>query len=101
MSTKQKIIKGNRPKKISGSLWRSLDKEIKMVDLARKIWQVMDVKKPFKVKYVPGFKFDIKRRVPDVTKVKNQIGWQTKVKFEDGLKEVIRWLERQRDLGKF
>jgi len=76
------------------------DKEIKMIDLARKIWQVMDVKKPFKVKYVKGFKFDIKRRVPDVTKTKKILNWEPKVKFENGLKEVIKWLENQQSHGR-
>ena len=72
------------------------DKEIKMIDLARKIWQLMRIKKPFKVKFVPGFKYDIKRRVPNVQKVKNMIKWEPKVKFEKGLEEVINWLKDQR-----
>ena len=77
------------------------DHEIKMIDLAKKIWQVMKVKKPFRVKYVKGFEFDIKRRVPNVTKVNRLIGWQPKVKFEDGLAEVVSWLKNQKEQGKF
>lgn len=76
------------------------DKEIKMIDLAKKIWKVMEVKKPFKVKFVKGFKFDIKRRVPDVSKVEKMIGWKQEVKFEDGLKEVVLWLKEQEAKGK-
>ena len=77
------------------------DHEINMIDLAKKIWQVMKIKRQFKVKYVKGFEFDIKRRVPDVSKVKKLIGWQPKVKFEDGLIEVITWLKNQKKQGKF
>lgn len=77
------------------------DKEIKMLDLAKKIWTTMGIKKPFKVKFVPGFKYDIKRRVPNVQKVKRLIVWEPKVKFEEGLKEVILWLKQQKALGKF
>ncbi len=77
------------------------DKEIKMIDLAQKIWQIMKVQKPFKVKYKKGFKFDIKRRVPNVKKAKNLLGWEPQVKFEDGLKEVVIWLEDQKRQGKF
>lgn len=76
------------------------DKEIKMIDLARKIWEVMEVKKPFKIKFVPGFKFDIKRRVPNVNKIKDLIGFEPQVKFEDGLKEVVTWLQEQKAQGK-
>jgi nucleoside-diphosphate-sugar epimerase len=77
------------------------DKEIKMLDLAKKIWEIMEVKKPFKVRFVPGFKFDIKRRVPDVSKINSLIGWKQEVKFEEGLKEVVLWLKGQKNEGKF
>lgn len=76
------------------------DKEITMIDLAQKIWQEMEIDKPFKAKFVKGFKFDIKRRVPNVFKVKKLINWQPQVKFEDGLKEVIEWLKNQKKQGK-
>lgn len=76
------------------------DKEITMLDLAQKIWHEMKILKPFKVKFVPGFKFDIRRRVPNVSKVKKLINWQPQVKFEDGLKEVIEWLKNQEKQGK-
>lgn len=77
------------------------DKEIKMIDLARKIWQLMEVKKPFKVKFVKPFKYDIKRRVPDVSRAKKLIGWQPKIKFEEGLGEVVQWLTTQKSQGNF
>lgn len=76
------------------------DKEMKMIDLAKEIWDVMEVKKPFKVKFVPEFKFDIKKRVPDVGKIKKLIGWEQKVEFEDGLREVVEWLREQKAKGK-
>lgn len=77
------------------------DKEIKMIDLAREIWEIMEIKKPFKVKFVKGFKYDIRRRVPNVQKVKRLIGWEPKVKFDEGLKEVVTWLQEKKAQGKF
>lgn len=76
------------------------DREIKMLDLAEKIWKLMAVNKPFKVKFKKGFKFDIRRRVPNVQKVKMMINWEPKVDFEDGLTEVIGWLKQQKAKGK-
>ncbi len=76
------------------------DREIKMIDLAQKIWKLMGIKRPFRVKYVKGFKYDIKRRVPDVSKAKKILNWQPKIKFEEGLKEVINWLRDQKAQGK-
>lgn len=76
------------------------DREIKMIDLAQKIWSLIVPNKPFKVKYVPGFEFDIKKRVPSAAKAKSLIGWEPHIKFEEGLKEVILWLSEQKAAGK-
>ena len=71
------------------------DKEIKMLDLAKRVWKLMKIKKPFAVKFKKGFKFDIKRRVPDVVKTKKMLNWEPKVNFEKGLLEVIEWLKKK------
>jgi len=76
------------------------DKEIKMIDLAATIWNLMGMKKSLKVKFVKGFQFDIKKRVPNIQKIAKMINWEPKVKFEDGLKEVINWLKVQKSQGK-
>lgn len=73
---------------------------IKMIDLAAKIWQLMAVKKPFKVKFEKPFRYDIKKRVPNVQKAKKMLNWEPQVKFEDGLREVIDWLKDQKARGK-
>lgn len=94
------IAVANHPKGENEDFNIGSDVEIKMIDLAKKIWSLMEIDKPFKVKFIKGFKFDIKRRVPNVQKVKNYIGWQPSVKFENGLKEVIAWLKEQKSQGK-
>jgi len=68
--------------------------------LASKIWNIMELGKPFKVKFVSGFKYDIRKRIPDVQKVKKLINWQARVNFDNGLKEVINWLAQQKAAGK-
>lgn len=76
------------------------DIEIKMIDLAKRIWQLAGAKKPFKAKFVSSFEFDIKKRVPDVTKIKKMINWQSQIDFDQGLREVIEWLKLQKAQGK-
>jgi len=76
------------------------DREIKMIDLAKKIWDLMKIKKPFKVKFVSGFQYDIRKRIPNTQKAKKMINWEPKVDFEKGLKEVITWLKDQKSQGK-
>lgn len=68
---------------------------IKIIDLARTLWELMDVDKPFKVRYVDGFRYDIKKRLPDTAKIEKKLGWRTKIKLEDGLLDVIKWLKKK------
>lgn len=68
-------------------------REIKIIDLAKLLWQLCGRKEKFKVRFVPGFIHDIQRRSPNVNKVKKVLGWETEVKLEDGLKEIINWLK--------
>lgn len=68
---------------------------ISMIDLARLLWKITGQKKPFKVKYVSGFQFDIKKRIPDTTKIEKILDWKTQVKFEEGLMEVVEWLKNK------
>lgn len=62
------------------------DKELSMVDLAKKVIEVSGSKSTLSL--VPGMKVDHKRRMPDLTRIK-ALGWNYGVSLEDGLKETI------------
>lgn len=68
---------------------------IKMIDLAKLLWNLTNQEKVFKVNFVQGFTYDIKKRIPDTSKMKNLLNWEPKIKFEDGLREVIQWLKKE------
>lgn len=68
---------------------------IKMIELAKLLWQLVGCQKPFRVKYLKGFAHDIKKRIPDTGKIRRWLGWQPKVRLEDGLLEVINWLKKE------
>ena len=76
------------------------DEGIKMIDLAKRVWELMGKESPFKVKYVPAFRYDVRKRIPNVNKIHRRIGWKQKVKFDDGLKEVITWLREEKKRGR-
>jgi len=69
--------------------------ETKMIDLTEMLWQLCEIKKPLKIKFVKGFKHDVKRRVPDVNKTKKLVGWQPEISLEKGLPEIIAWLRKE------
>ncbi len=69
------------------------EKEIKMIDLAKLLWKKCGiVDKPFEVKYVSGFKYDIRRRVPSSKKAVKILGWKPKKNLEEELPVIIEWV---------
>lgn len=71
------------------------EKEMKMIDLAKLLWKVCKVNKPFKVKFIPPFKFDIRKRVPLSKKVRDILGWKPKTELEKALPAIIKWIRLQ------
>lgn len=71
------------------------NKEMKMTDLARTIFSLCVPDKKFSVKYVPGFEYDIKKRIPSNLKAKKILNWSPKVKLENELPEIINWIKEK------
>ena len=70
-------------------------RETSVRELAELIKKVGGFKSPIKLvphKEVFGDKYeDIPRRVPDVSKIKNLIGWEDRTSLEEGLKKTIEY----------
>lgn len=79
-------------------------KEITIEDLARLVWRLVRGNEEPKLKFIPYETFgkyeDVMRRVPDITKIHNMLGFEPKHTLEEGLTETIKWqLERRKVLG--
>jgi nucleoside-diphosphate-sugar epimerase len=64
-----------------------------VTELAEVIWRKIkgpDV--PLRVVHDPGFEHDVQRRVPDVTKAKQVLGFEATTTLDDMLDEVIPWI---------
>lgn len=70
------------------------EEEMRMIDLAKLLWRQCKTKKSFKVKYVTGFKYDIKKRVPSSQKARKILGWKPEKKLEQELPVIIEWIKR-------
>ena len=54
-----------------------------------------NLNKPYSlIKYVPDRKSNDYRYAMDYTKIRNQLGWIPKTRFEEGIKQTIKWYER-------
>lgn len=71
------------------------EKEISMLELAKLLWNKCKVGKPFQVKFVSGFKYDIKRRVPSTAKARKILGWKQEKIFDKELPTIIEWIKSQ------
>ncbi|RLG10643.1 NAD(P)-dependent oxidoreductase [Candidatus Pacearchaeota archaeon] len=81
------------PKAVNQDFNVSSPHETKIIDLAKEIWFLCGKKEEPKFKFIPGFKYDVKKRTPDVTKMEEILGWKAKIKLKDGLKEVVEWVK--------
>lgn len=72
------------------------DEEVTILDLAKKIWTwVNGSDENIKLKFIPYKTFgnyeDVRRRVPDISKIKRELGYSPKYNLEKGMKKAIEW----------
>ncbi|MDP9325471.1 MAG: NAD-dependent epimerase/dehydratase family protein [Candidatus Dormibacteraeota bacterium] len=70
----------------------SSPEETRILDLARRIFDLCDTGRQFAWTPVPGFTYDIRRRIPDATRATEVLGFTAEVDLDTGLREVIGWL---------
>ena len=63
--------------------------EYTVADFARYIQKMTDSKS--QITFLPKSQDDPSQRKPDITTAKREIGWEPKIKVEDGLKETIKY----------
>jgi UDP-glucuronate decarboxylase len=77
------------PDDVTGPINVGNPDEFTMIELAESVLKLTGSKS--KLTRLPLPADDPKQRQPDITRARNTLGWQPKVKLEDGLKETIRY----------
>jgi len=70
-----------------------------VLELAALIWKKINGDKPFRYVSDPPFKYDVRRRVPDVNKAKKILGFEAITSLSDALDEIIPWIKDQIEVG--
>jgi len=70
-----------------------------VLDLAQAIWSKLKPGVPFRFVSDSPFKYDVQRRVPDVSKAKRVLGVECTTSLDAMLDEVIPWVQHQVQLG--
>jgi UDP-glucuronate decarboxylase len=65
--------------------------DLSMSELANKIIGLTNTKSSISFKELPSD--DPKKRCPDITLAKNELGWAPKISLEEGLKETINYFK--------
>ncbi|MGB1017905.1 MAG: NAD-dependent epimerase/dehydratase family protein [Chitinophagales bacterium] len=70
--------------------------EVTIIDLAKTIWKLVNKNESeAKLNFIPYSTFgkyeDVMRRVPDISKIKAELGYASEYSLEQGLKETIEW----------
>ena len=70
------------------------DEELSVLDTAKLIHKIANTGKELKLKFVPmqevfGKYKDIMRRIPDLTKAKNVLGYKPQVRLEEAIRLTI------------
>jgi UDP-glucose 4-epimerase len=77
--------------------------EISILDLAKLIWKLVRGDESPKIKLIPYSTFgkyeDVRRRIPDITRARNLLGFEPKIDLEVGLRQTIVWqIVRRKEL---
>ncbi|HUD06368.1 MAG TPA: NAD-dependent epimerase/dehydratase family protein [Candidatus Saccharimonadales bacterium] len=66
-----------------------------VIELAEVIWEKLNGDKPFRFVSDKPFEHDVQKRVPDTTKAKKMLGYETTTSLDKMLDEVIPWIVEQ------
>ena len=68
------------------------DTPVSVKELSERIWRLAGRSEPLQFRHIEPLKFDIQRRIPDVSKMQRQMGWRPKTSLDDGLRQTMEWL---------
>jgi nucleoside-diphosphate-sugar epimerase len=72
----------------------STDEGLTVLELARKIWEkIKGPSVPFDYVSDDPFPYDVQKRIPDTTKIKEMLGFTATTTIDEVLNEVIPWVE--------
>jgi nucleoside-diphosphate-sugar epimerase len=71
----------------------STSKSHSVLDLAKLVWDKLNPDVPFNYKNVPGFEYDVQKRIPDVTKAYEVLGFEVKLTLDDAIDELIEYMK--------
>jgi nucleoside-diphosphate-sugar epimerase len=73
----------------------STPRSTSVLELAQVIWDMINPGKAFKFITDEPFEYDVQKRIPDVTKAKEILGFEAEISLEESIKEVIHYIKNK------
>ncbi len=70
-----------------------------VMELAKAIWRKIKPGEPFRVVSDEPYAYDVQKRVPNVSKARDLLGFEAKTPLDQTLDEVIPWIKKQVEAG--
>ena len=68
-----------------------------VLELAEEIWKILKPDEPFRYTSDDPYQYDVQKRIPDVTKAEELIGFKAQIPLDESIKEVIEFMRKQND----
>jgi nucleoside-diphosphate-sugar epimerase len=65
-----------------------------VLELAKVVWDIINPDKEFKYISDDPFEYDVQKRIPNVSKAKEILGFESEISLEESVKEVIEYLKK-------
>lgn len=93
------ILAGMKPEAVGGIFNIGSDREITIRDLAQRILELTGSRSeivyvPYAAAYGPDFE-ETRRRVPDVSRAREVLGFEAQVSLEEGLRRTLEWFRNE------
>lgn len=66
-----------------------------VLELSELVWNKINPDKQFQYKSIPGYDYDVQKRIPDVEKANSILGFRAELKLEDAIDELIEYMKKK------
>lgn len=68
-----------------------------VLELARVVWELINKDQKFAYTSDKPFEYDVQKRIPDVSKAKELLGFEAQISLEESVREVLSYMENKND----
>ena len=66
-----------------------------VLELGKIVWNALNPGKEFRTVSDPAYEYDVQKRIPDVSKAEELLGFKTKGTLEESVHEVIDYMRKK------